>query len=118
MRLATRSFVVVLMAVLVAGTSAVSGSVPPPDRWRACGEWTAVAMPLVGYTTVMEDVAVVSPDDAWAVGFAERGDRRVPVTLHWDGWRWNVADTPTIRGWGGFSGVAATGPEDVWAVGT
>lgn len=80
--------------------------------------WTQVPTPLVGTRTVMEDVVVVSPTDAWAVGFADRTHRQVPLTLHWDGWRWSVADVPDVRGSAEFSGVAASGPDDVWAVGT
>jgi hypothetical protein len=106
-----------LVAALVATVPAHSVEVTG-DRWQACGVWTQVPTPLVGTRTVMEDVVVVSPSDAWAVGFADREHRRVPVTLHWDGWRWSVKDTPAVRGSAEFSGVAASGPDDVWAVGT
>jgi hypothetical protein len=42
-------------------------------------------------------VAVISPTDAWAVGFAEFAHRDVAVAMHRDGWRWFTARIPTIR---------------------
>src|SRR5207247_2139174 len=51
--------------------------------------------------------------DVWAVG--ARGRR--PLVEHWDGRLWRVVSTPDV-GPSALYGVAALGPDDIWAVGT
>jgi hypothetical protein len=67
--------------------------------------------------TVLSKVAVVSPSDAWAVGFSyddALGQR--PVAEHWDGAAWSVIPTPDPPK-GSFENVAAVASNDAWAVG-
>jgi hypothetical protein len=61
----------------------------------------------------LTDVAVVAPDDVWAVGFVYGG----ASAMHWDGSTWTQA--PTALGLPGSDllGVTALGPSDIWAVG-
>jgi hypothetical protein len=58
-------------------------------------------------------IAAVSRTDVWAVGWD--GDRA--VSEHWDGTRWQVIPTPSLRGSAFLNGVAALAQSDVWAVG-
>jgi hypothetical protein len=44
--------------------------------------------------------------------------RQVPLAEHWNGTAWTVVPSPSPTGGGVLSGVAATSPADVWAVGT
>jgi hypothetical protein len=83
--------------------------------------WSRVPTPNEGpYGNVLRSVAAIAPDDVWAVGTHHNGGRT--LTLHWDGAAWSVVPSPqssvpyTSRSW--LDGVAASGPDDVWAVGT
>ncbi|MGA4837454.1 hypothetical protein [Streptomyces sp. G45] len=68
------------------------------DRWRRT---------TVDFST--RDVAVVAPDDAWALDASSTR----PLAHHWDGVRWTGHHLPTDY----VFSLSASGPEDVWAVG-
>jgi hypothetical protein len=66
----------------------------------------------------LRDVAAISTNDAWAVGYQEAangGD--LTVTLHWDGARWTRVSSPNPSDENYLNGVAAVAANDVWAVG-
>ncbi len=68
-------------------------------------------------------VTAISPDDAWAVGsWRPAWDEAIalpePLALHWDGTEWTRVPVPDLRYGGTLSGIAAQGPDDVWAVGS
>jgi hypothetical protein len=76
---------------------------------RAAGGWDALSTPVVegGLAAVVS----TSATDAWAVGWLENGNA---LALHWDGGEWSKA----LQGVAGtLKGVAASAPDDVWAVG-
>jgi len=65
-------------------------------------------------------VTALSSTDAWAVGFAGYIDAHgmfaeLPLIEHWDGSAWSISGGHL--GQGVLAGVAAVGPNDVWAVG-
>ncbi len=65
-------------------------------------------------------VAAVRPDDAWAVGTKLSGDllQRQGIIRHWDGHTWQAATNPIAAvPVNELFAVAATAPDDVWAVG-
>lgn len=86
-------------------------------RWAR----VAVPKPQIGplVSTVFTDVAVVAPDDVWAVGRWSPVPDAPASTLveHWDGESWQVVATPPLEGWHEFRSVSANAPDDVWAVG-
>jgi len=85
------------------------------QRWTG-GKWqTASALPGSG-PHELEDVAVLSSGNAWAVGSGPAG----AGSVHWDGSMWRVVPTAQTQSiaHGDLTGVAAAGPHDVWAVGT
>ncbi|MFB9895209.1 hypothetical protein [Planobispora takensis] len=43
----------------------------------------------------LEDIAVVSADDAWAVGEITGKETSAAITARWDGRRWDVVDGPS-----------------------
>jgi hypothetical protein len=82
-------------------------------------QWTTTPLPAVGTDLHVSDLAAVSSDDAWAVGYFddESGGPNV-LTLHWDGTAWaNVPAPGTDKRFNSFTAVAATASNDVWAVG-
>jgi hypothetical protein len=66
--------------------------------------WSIVPMP-VGAGAVTD----ISPGDAWAVGGAS--------IEQWNGSVWSIVPSPTPGADLGLSGIAARGPDDVYAVG-
>jgi len=93
---------------------------PLIEHWDGTA-WSAqsFAVPLTGgqFTAV----AATSADDAWAVGWTgETGEGTGQTTLieHWDGTSWTQVSSPDPTGSANLlHGVAAIGPDDVWAVG-
>jgi hypothetical protein len=67
--------------------------------------WSRVPVPDVGMLT---DVAVASPDAAWAISGKQ--------ILRWDGLSWQTSPDPAPPG-AVFSSVDASGPGDAWVVG-
>jgi hypothetical protein len=75
-----------------------------------------------GRSNVLEDVAGVASDDAWAVGHSDVTDFVGALTLaeHWNGTRWSIVKTPNTgdeQTQNVLTGVAAVDANDVWAVG-
>ncbi|MEW6058701.1 MAG: hypothetical protein AB1551_00910 [Actinomycetota bacterium] len=66
--------------------------------------WAPVAIEATG---ALSAVAVIAPDEIWAVGSS---------IWSWDGSSWT--ESATIRGNGSLLGVAGASPDDVWAVGS
>jgi hypothetical protein len=80
---------------------------PPPNL---PGSWKLVDSPsLSANANTLHAVAVVSPNDVWAVGWG--------LTLHWDGANWSLVANPNLGNRPDFRGVAALAANDVWAVG-
>lgn len=64
---------------------------------------------------MLQGVAAVAAEDAWAVGFRNAGN--VPLLERWNGARWNRVRIPTPESAASLYGVAALGPDDAWVVG-
>jgi hypothetical protein len=85
--------------------------------------WDGVRMPKPQagrfVSAVPTDVAVIDADDVWAVGYWSTVPDAPPSPFieHWNGRRWKPVDNPVLGTWSELHGVAATGPDDVWAVG-
>jgi hypothetical protein len=92
--------------------------------------WSAVTTPDTSrLSNSLLDVAAVGPDDVWAVGSSSTSTdpdaREFTLAEHWDGSAWSIVHTPNPQpdfGAGNpvnnvLTGVAAFGPNDVWAVG-
>jgi hypothetical protein len=80
------------------------------DRWRR------VKAPRItlGY---LLSVGGSGPDDIWAAG-ATIGDFRT-IVQHWNGTRWRKVRHPaTVSDYVVLTGIAATGPDDAWLVGS
>jgi hypothetical protein len=85
--------------------------------------WERIRMPKPQagrfVSAVPTDVAMIDADDVWAVGYWSTVPDAPPSPFieHWNGRRWKPVDNPVLGTWSELHGVAATGPDDVWAVG-
>lgn len=98
-------------AVAPTGSHMIGGPVSPLNP-ATCGlEWRMANGPDPGPgNDYLRDVAVVTPDDIWAVG--DRGGTTT-LTEHWNGVQWTVV--PSSNGF--LQAVTAVSTNDVWAVG-
>jgi hypothetical protein len=103
---------------VAAGTSAVSATphvsrAVPPRAPRAPYAKPAAARSL-------DDVSVLSDDDAWAVGDrTASGSKVLTWVRHWDGSRWSAVASPSPgTSQNSLDSVVAISSSDVWAVGT
>jgi hypothetical protein len=83
--------------------------------------WERVPVPDVvpDRINALNGVAVIAPNDVWAVGYAVDLSYRT-VTLHWNGSAWQVVPSPNLTRPGSYNAlnaVVAISSNDVWAVG-
>jgi S-layer homology domain len=78
--------------------------------------WTVVPSPDI-HGGWLNDVAVVSASEAWAVGFYGSLPADRTLIMHWDGAEWNVVPSPNVSTLNNLYGVAAVSSTDAWAVG-
>jgi hypothetical protein len=104
---------------------AVGGSGGPEDPPHALYEhfdgtsWTAVQGPSPGaLVNQLLGIDEISSSDVWAVGRLDDGSGDRPLLVHWDGTRWTAFDAPPLTSAGRAIAVSASGPADVWAVGS
>src|SRR5262249_46184955 len=88
---------------------AIGKSQPLLLHWDGA-TWTVASPPQVGGE--LHDIAAIAADDIWAVG---ETPGRQSLTIHWDGRQWTPVPAPNGCP---LSGVAASGTNDVWAVGS
>src|SRR5947208_3358535 len=89
-------------------------------RWNGT-RWSIVPSPDTKFNDdVLNGVAQISANDAWAVGQIKRTGFRSPINpflLHWNGQTWSTATAPAGVA-GSLAAVSATSSGDVWAVGS
>jgi hypothetical protein len=113
-----RRALVALCAALVVGAT-VGPDHAAGERWTRCDRWTVVATPdparLAGY----EDVAVLDPWHAYAVGWVTSGGHEHAIAAAWNGWRWSrtALEAPDVTDTWTLASVTARSPREVWAVG-
>jgi hypothetical protein len=81
--------------------------------------WNVVPSPNVGTgDNFLMAIDVLTPDDAWAVGYYTGTGRYLTLTEHWDGTQWSVVPSPNPGAYNNVvRGVSAVASSDVWAVG-
>ncbi|HUS17748.1 MAG TPA: S-layer homology domain-containing protein, partial [Chloroflexia bacterium] len=88
------------------------------QRWDGTA-WTRVPSPNPGPSgNLLLGVAVVSHDEAWAVGYTLDGTVQSTLILHWNGTAWTRINSPNVGpNSNALRGVVVISPTDAWAVG-
>jgi len=94
---------------------------PLVERWNG-KRWSIVTVPHPDGDALLSGVAVVGPDDVWAVGWSWHGDATTGLTLHWNGQSWSPVSLPfasgqvarlaTVTSAGDVLGVAGQAPDE------
>jgi hypothetical protein len=88
------------------------------EHWDG-STWQVVPTPDPGkFGNALASVAVLSPDDVWAVGsyyYTEFGTKN--LVEHWNGRAWQVVPSPDVDIDDGLASVSAVSASDIWAVG-
>lgn len=108
----TWSFAVAMLAVAIVVPGASAEPQPAPV---ACDGWQWVKVPRAADVGDLNDIAVLSPDDAWAVGDLGDDALLASLAIHWNGEVWERTPFPTVAS---LTSVATTGSGEVWAVGS
>jgi hypothetical protein len=101
------------------GVNSASPRTPLIEHWDGT-QWSTVPSPALQPDPALTALAVVSPDDIWAVGaqaVPETSYFGTPLAEHWDGTKWTIVPVPAGQGPATLTAVSAAGPDDVWAVG-
>ncbi|HEY5004636.1 MAG TPA: hypothetical protein VII61_15845 [Ktedonobacteraceae bacterium] len=65
-------------------------------------------------------VTALTNNNVWAVGFSMNTTKATgqPLIEHWDGSVWQIVPNPIALKSGSLSAITASGPDDIWAVGS
>jgi hypothetical protein len=91
---------------------------PQALHWDG-SSWTAEPLPALPAELDSDagpGILDISPTDAWLAGAYLSGSTAVSVLAHWDGTSWSLVTHPAAAIV--LTALAASGPDDVWAVGT
>jgi hypothetical protein len=115
----------------VAATSATDawavgeyGDISTGDRQALILHWNGTAWSYVpvavpsAVPVYLHGVAATSASEAWAVGDFNPGGGHEALMLHWNGTTWAQVPGPYATYYPIAESVAATSPNDVWAVGS
>src|SRR4030095_13571955 len=81
--------------------------------------WSIVPSPNSGAdANELNAVAVVGPNDVWAVGSWSIGSVKQTLTEHWNGTAWSIVPSPNLEDWDNvLYAIAVVSPGEVWTVG-
>ncbi|HEX9988906.1 MAG TPA: S-layer homology domain-containing protein [Chloroflexia bacterium] len=100
-------------------TGTTGPSAPLTLHWDGTA-WAQVPSPTPDptHSSGLLNVAAVSPDNVWAVGYSYEGDVTRTLSMHWDGSQWSIVPTPNVgTGSNSIGGIAVVSANDIWAVG-
>ena len=106
------------LVIPLAAAGLLAGLVPAAAASAAsCQAWTGVQPPNPGTADAnLAGVTVLSPCNAWAVGFA--GGTAQTLIEHWNGSSWRVVPSPDPgTALNVLNGVRAVSASNIWAVG-
>ena len=110
-----------ILVALLLSAGALAGITPVVASASTCVAWTGMQPPSPGTdSNVLDGVVVVSPCNAWAVGYLYNGTAYQTLIEHWNGTSWKQVTSPNAGGSSHdnvLNGVAATSSTNAWAVG-
>ena len=113
-------FIVTLLPGLAA--AAPTKETPTTEAPSSGCSWAVAQSPHLAGSTILYGVHAVASDDVWAVGRAGNAASMDSLAEHRDGTAWSVVPTPNPKhastDGNVLDAVDATGPDDVWAVGS
>ena len=89
------------------------------EHWDGTN-WSILPSPHPGTDgEELRAVAALAANDVWAAGWYSLSGTELPLIIHWDGNAWSQVPSPNPTGsWQThLYGLAASGPQDVWAAG-
>src|SRR4030095_13245300 len=88
------------------------------EHWNGTA-WSVVPSPNSGTdANELNSVAVVGPNDVWAVGSWSIGSVKQTLTEHWNGTAWSIVPSPNLEDWDNvLYAIAVVSPGEVWTVG-
>ena len=87
------------------------------EHWNG-SNWKIVTTPnATGGDNGFNGVTALSPNDVWAVGYAQQHSNFNTLVAHWNGSAWTIFPSPARGITSSLVGAVNTGT-DVWAVGT
>ncbi len=88
----------------------------PLLHWNGTGWMNVNITPVITYQVSLQDIAMASPTDGWAVGYAYPGASRVGIILRYNGTDWTqFSSVPTNTN--ELNSVWSGVPGEVWASG-
>lgn len=112
MRLFPRTPMILMALAPLALAGAVAGNAAEATAATACPAWNGAQPVNPGGVTTLDNVAVVSSCDVWAVGSSSSTGHT--LIEHWTGSSWATAPSPST---GFLSDISAASASDIWAVG-
>ncbi|HET7247457.1 MAG TPA: hypothetical protein VFJ07_21785, partial [Streptosporangiaceae bacterium] len=109
-----------LLAGMAAGIGPATASAAACQASSGPSAWGGPPPPSPGTAdNGFNGVTVLSPCDAWAVGFdQDTGGLDQTLIEHWDGAAWTVVPSPNVPGLNNeLNAVRAGSPADIWAAG-
>lgn len=108
-----------MLAATLVLTGMLSGLGSAAARAATCETWSGTQPPSPGTSdNTLFSTTVLSPCDAWAVGFDFSGGANQTLIEHWNGSAWKVVPSPDPGSANNFlTSVRAISPASVWAVG-
>lgn len=110
------ALVCALFIVLFASSASASNATSRP---LGCEGWQNIYTPTPNGNGILTAVAAIpGTNHLWSVGFTNPAGYQQTLIERWDGTAWSVVPSPNRpQGNNYLQGVAATAPNDAWAVG-
>ncbi len=100
------------------GTMSTTNAPPLALHWDG-HMWGATSLPPAFNAGLLPVVKAISVNDVWAIGTAPPSSHNPsdPHLVHWGGQQWSLVEINKLPARSTFTGITASGPNDVWVVG-
>ncbi len=115
-----RQLIVTALAAALVPVGMLIGLQPAEAQAGTCESWSGAQPPSPGTSdNTLFSTTVLSPCDAWAVGFAFSGGADQTLIEHWNGSAWKIVPSPDPGSANNsLASVRAVSATNIWAVGS